>query len=71
MTTSRHIVFNAVLDAAANKPVAERIILLRATAEIIGEPKLTQQLHAIADELDAAERKLTQFRFNFSQGGKG
>jgi hypothetical protein len=71
MAESRKIVFNAVLESADVKPVPERIKLLKATAEIIGEPELTRELLAIASDLERAEQRCQEFRFRFNlRGGR-
>lgn len=67
MGPARQIVFHAVLELAAQKPVPERLRLLEAMAEISGEAALAVELREQAQTLRSAEERFDRLRHQFSQ----
>ncbi len=67
MSRSRSIVFSAALEASESRPLHQRIEILRALAEFAGSPDEATPLIALADDLEAADRRCREFAFQFSQ----
>lgn len=63
------IISGFVLDHLAEQPLARRITLTRALAELAPTNHERRQLIAMADDLETVERRHQQLLFNF-RGGK-
>lgn len=55
------------LDAAEQLPVARRVRVLRALAEICGDQEEQHSLRSQATSLDSADKLCREFKFSFIQ----
>lgn len=70
MRDARTLLFEAVMESAERRPVAQRAQLYRAAAEFAGSPRGSAEFVALAEELETADRRCREFGFRLTgQGG--
>jgi len=67
---SSSVIFQFVMEKAADVLPADRIKLYRALAEVIGSSMLARELLSIADALEQIEHSQAQLRLSFSKPAK-
>jgi hypothetical protein len=61
------VVVSVCLEAADTLPASRRVQLYRSLAEICGCPTEASQFKALANDLEAADRRCREFAFQFHQ----
>lgn len=59
-----------ILDQAPSAPVHKRISIYRGLATLCGDADEAKALEALADELEATEKRAQEFAFQFAQKTK-
>lgn len=70
MYSNRHHLVAFVLETNSALPAPRRICVLRGLADVIGSSREAKEIETMADELEAAERRLQEFTFQFNHKPK-
>lgn len=62
-TAELAVVFEEARRNETSLPVPRRILLYRGLANLCGDVLLSAQFHDLADELESADRRCREFRF--------
>lgn len=71
MTPTHLALIAFVLEEAPKAPVNKRIAVYRGLADLCGDVAEAKSLEALADELERAERRCSEFAFQFTQKNLG
>lgn len=63
--TPSQVIHDFIFENAAHEPVQKRILLYRSLAMEIKDEEIAEQLHVLAEDLEAAEKRHNQLLFNF------
>ena len=65
--SSHRMIAEFVLEQSTNLPAVRRIQILRALADIVGDPNEAKKIEKLADDLSAFEFSAREFQFQFQQ----